>query len=251
MSNIFDVGDEVATLDHRRTGFVVDTITDRTVMVQWDDEAFCRLLHTDTLIRPDYVTLVRNPKQRKTLLGSAAWIVGMALLVTSVMWMASNSAKAEPVTRSGAPYGGCKEVVQDPPRMTHTEGAAWCREHGWTIQPRLVVGPHGTVRYHRLPSCTYEDGSGSPLPCSWNIRSGDGNGIGLAYWIGVHHHTHWVWAHSPVSGHPHRQWVDSGLADALAEGFDGPTVRHQWEHCYFQVGATSTVRCPSGFRVAS
>jgi hypothetical protein len=120
----------------------------------------------------------------------------------------------------------------------------WCRAHGWTILPRLIVGPHAVVRYDRLPHCREEDGSGpQSLPCTYNILRGnerpDGNGLGLSYWIDRHHHTHYVWPAQPL-GHP----VWQALGDALAEG----EKQERWERCWLDENHTH-VRCPDGFEI--
>lgn len=90
------------------------------------------------------------------------------------------------------PYGGCDEAWQAP----QSTGAQDCRDHGWVVRHRLVVGPHHWVHYSTLPSCTFEDGSGSRLPCSWNFRSTDGNGVGDKFYVTGsswnHHRVHYV-----------------------------------------------------------
>lgn len=88
-----------------------------------------------------------------------------------------------------APYGGCVEAWQAP----QSEGAEDCREHGWTVRARLVVGPQRVVRYTALPHCRYEDGSGQRSACTWNVGpQQDGNGRGLAYWIDRQDRVHYV-----------------------------------------------------------
>jgi hypothetical protein len=81
-------------------------------------------------------------------------------------------------TPTGRPYGGCGEAWQAP----QSDGAAWCRDRGWMVRARVVIGPHRWVHFTSLPHCTFEDGSGGPRPCTWNVgRPIDGNGIGRAY----------------------------------------------------------------------
>jgi hypothetical protein len=75
--------------------------------------------------------------------------------------------------------------------------ARTCRAEGWLIDTMLAVSPHGVVKRTYLPACTFEDGSGGPLPCSWNFTHEDGNGQGLAYWITKSRHVHYVWARTP------------------------------------------------------
>lgn len=73
------------------------------------------------------------------------------------------------------PYGGCKEAWQAP----HSAGAQDCRDHGWVVRARVVVGPRGYVRYLRAPACRTEDGPG---PCFWDARS-RGNGQGSSFFL--------------------------------------------------------------------
>lgn len=111
-------------------------------------------------------------------------VLGWAVILTS--------APAYAETDWSQPYGGCDEAWQAP----HSIGADQCRAHGWTVRSRLVVGPHRWVHYSTLASCTFEDGSGSHLPCSWNFRRTDGNGIGDRFYVTgsswSHHRVHYV-----------------------------------------------------------
>jgi len=73
-----------------------------------------------------------------------------------------------------------------------------CRDLGWTVTRHIVTNPHGVVKASTLPGCTFEDGSGGPLPCGWNLLGLDtGNNRGLAYWIGTGRHIHYVWQQTP------------------------------------------------------
>jgi hypothetical protein len=79
---------------------------------------------------------------------------------------------------AGPTYGGCGEAWQAP----SSQGAAWCRGHGWIVRARIVIGPHRYVHMTALPHCRFEDGSGQRSACTWNVgRPIDGNGIGRAY----------------------------------------------------------------------
>jgi len=145
-------------------------------------------------------------------------------------------------SESVPPYGGCVEGWQAP----RSEGADWCRDHGWTIRKRLIVGPHGVVRMHRLPHCAFDEAQ--EQPCTWNIgRRIDGNGIGLSFWS-AHGNLHYVWPNNPVRSNvgPRIHWVRQPLADALAEG-DQPGRR--WERCVTngRHAAVITVACPDGY----
>ena len=93
---------------------------------------------------------------------TVALAVAGGLILWALLWMLvpQGADAAEPVQR--APYGGCAEVLQDFPAYLHTEGADWCRDHGWTIRRHLVVGPHGVVRYNTMTPCDWEDDTSGP-----------------------------------------------------------------------------------------
>lgn len=59
--------------------------------------------------------------------------------------------------------------------------AKTCREAGWTVTSRYLLTPGRVPVYIDLPSCGYEDGSTDRTACTWNVNSGDGNGVGLRY----------------------------------------------------------------------
>lgn len=144
-----------------------------------------------------------------------------------------------------APYGGCEEAWQAP----QSKGAQACRASGWTVRARISVNKHGVVRAHRLPSCEHEDGSGSKAACSWNIRSRDGNGSGLALWYDPANRAHFVWRSNPTYNRDGWQWTDRRLARALAST-EGHSVRF-WRRCVVKYGDTTRVRCADGTRVTS
>lgn len=78
-------------------------------------------------------------------------------------------------------------------RHPHSVTADTCRDHGWTVLPRLVVTPARVVAHTTLPHCREEDGSAQRSRCTWNIGSRvDGNGIGRAFWVDRHDHIHYV-----------------------------------------------------------
>jgi hypothetical protein len=84
-------------------------------------------------------------------------------IVLVVLWATS------PPANSHQPYGGCAEGWQAP----RSTGADHCRDHGWTVRKRFVIGPAGVVRYISLRPCPSED-SGN---CYWDAGSrGDGRG---------------------------------------------------------------------------
>lgn len=118
---------------------------------------------------------------------------------------------------------------------------------------RLWVSPHGVVQHSTLPHCRYENGSGggeANLPCTWNVGPPrNGNGHGLAYWVGRDHRGHYVWNLDPTIG-TERRWVTRELADALAEGAGPHADTRPWERCVFTArgpeGLRIRVRCPDG-----
>lgn len=147
-----------------------------------------------------------------------------------------------------APYGGCKEASQ--PGMSHTRAAADCRRHGWVIRPRIVVGPHGVLRYSALPKCRFEDGSGQRSACSWNFGwTAHEAGPGSTLWNDRRNRAHYVWPSSPAN-HGWR-WVTSEQADVLAESMVSDAGTRRWEQCVIKIGATTVVACPDGESVTS
>ena len=154
------------------------------------------------------------------------------------------------------PYGGCVEGHDYP----HSAGAAWCRDHGWVIKPRLVVGPHGRVHFVSLPLCREEDGSGQRSACTWNFGPGPeglyhphghtGDDQGLSYWVGVNDRVHYVW--NWTAGDPRPEgwtWVSQELGDALAEG---EQYEPNWEACITRPRhGLAQVACPDGFGLSA
>lgn len=110
----------------------------------------------------------------------------------------------------------------------------------------LQVNRHRVVLGSSLAHCHYEDGSGGPRPCTWNVgQPVDGNGIGLAYWVGRHFHVHYVWAHSPVQGHPANHWLTRRERVEFRHHADGNHHR-PWNRCYLHTAGTDRVNCPNG-----
>jgi len=87
----------------------------------------------------------------------------------------------------------------------------------------IITTRHAVYVSSDLPPCTYEDGSGGPLPCIW-LGDTMGNGRGLSYWVDRQHTPHWFWATSPRRGA--WQWanVEQRSADALPNGTVWRTV---------------------------
>lgn len=107
------------------------------------------------------------------------------------------------------------------------------RQLGWHFTKYLAVTKHKVVRAWTIAPCTFEDGSGGPLPCGWNLggmRTGDGKGA--AYWIDRHRNLHYVWDGQPVkpdAAHwpsPHQRH----LLDVTRACWVNRTAPHQWRH---------------------
>ena len=158
-------------------------------------------------------------------------------------------------TRWQQPYGGCVEGHNYP----HSQGADECRDHGWTVRQRLVVGPHGVVRFASLPLCREEDGSGQRSACTWNFGPGPeglyhphghtGDDQGLAFWVDRHDRVHYVWGwYSPITGR--WAWVNQELGDALAEGEQQEP--NNWRACMYRWRhGLAQVACPDGFGLSA
>lgn len=70
----------------------------------------------------------------------------------------------------------------------------------------ITVNSHGVVTSSTLPTCTVEDGSSGPRPCTWNIGPEFTPDDGLSYWVGDLGGFAYVWNGSPLAGHPERTW---------------------------------------------
>jgi hypothetical protein len=164
----------------------------------------------------------------------------LLLTLATVLTLATGPAQSAEL----APYGGCDEAWQAP----QSDGADWCRDHGWTVTTRLVIGPRGVVRFTSLPHCRVEDASNGPVPCTWNVGPRvDGNGVGLSFVAFDREAYRYVWPASPRVGSWY--WVTrSALANHLRVNYPN---RSAWSECVartrFADGAV-TVRCPDGWR---
>jgi hypothetical protein len=65
----------------------------------------------------------------------------------------------------------------------------------------IAINEHGVVTASSLPTCTIENGSSGPLPCTWNV--GPNAGSGLSYWVGTQGNYGYVWNGSPLTGSRH------------------------------------------------
>ena len=188
--------------------------------------------------------------KRKSLVALAT---GLAL---SAIGLGATASRADAATWQ-QPYGGCVEGHNYP----HSQGAAECRAHGWTVRQRLVVGPHDRVRFVSLPLCREEDGSGQRSACTWNFGPGPeglyhphghtGDDRGLSFWVDRKDRVHYVWNWTAGDPRPDGwKWVSSELGDALAEG-----EQHEdnWEGCITNGVHHHRIRvaCPDGFGLSA
>lgn len=117
--------------------------------------------------------------------------------------------------------------------------------HGTIHTARLDVNRHALVQRTTLPHCRYEDGSGQASACTWNVGPGrDGDGKGLAYWVGHDDRAHYVWSTDPVVSHPARSWVGKAAARVLSV-YTNP--HRNWHRCWLAPhGDVAKVACPNG-----
>lgn len=100
---------------------------------------------------------------------------------------------------------------------------------GWTITSGLVISPHRVVWEHDIAPCTFNDGSGGPLPCGENMGR-----RGLAYWIDRSRKVHYVWGRRPspiVTGVAH--WAtrsERGLLAITKACWVEHPARDRWVH---------------------
>lgn len=117
----------------------------------------------------------------------------LALVPLAALAFTQSEAQANPV-----PYGGCKEAGVNP----QSDGARWCREHGWIVRARFTVDPYGRATTG-LPALKREDGT-------------------IGYWDAVHRGNHRGDGYIALPGrlvfvdfvngtrvttHPHGRWV--------------------------------------------
>lgn len=195
----YDVGDYVTTLDHRRSGTVMDVFTNGELMILWDDENICRLVSEREVTPPTYLTVFRAPKQRRSLLRTVAFAVAAGVVTVSALWLATPAKAAGLVTSSGPSDAMCiasrHQAVTHHPEVNTVRTD--CIRHGWIVRPRIVVGPHDHVRFNTMPRCINEDGSylkpgfdhwvgprsvGLQRHCFWNAHE-RGNGRGTSYFL--------------------------------------------------------------------
>ena len=173
----------------------------------------------------------------------AAVVCGAAALLLSatVVVLAGGPARS---LAPAEPFGGCAEAWQAP----RSPGAEACRDRGYTVSARWLVGPRGVVLHSTLPHCRHEDGSGGRRPCTWNVgRRTDGNGGGLAYKVRRDMSVRYVWATRPtVAGW---RWVSLREARRLAREVTGPRERRSvrgWQRCVIRHGTLTWVKCADG-----
>ena len=108
-------------------------------------------------------------------------VITTALVVTLFMLANAPRAQADDVP----PYGGCAEAMD----YSNTEGADWCRDHGYVVTRHIVVSPNKYVLAWDMPACAGENSRKGP--CRWNFGGNTGNGEGRKYWVnrnGVRHY---------------------------------------------------------------
>lgn len=178
----------------------------------------------------------------------AAVVAGAAALLggATVLVLAGGPARSLEHADARQPYGGCAEAWQAP----RSPGAQQCRELGYAISARFLVSPRGVVLHSSLRHCAYEDGSGGPRPCTWNVGTRrDGNGRGLAYKVRRDFSVRYVWAESPAGDG--WRWVGERMAGKLGDRFTRPGDRRSvaaWQRCVIRHADTTRVKCPDGSR---
>jgi hypothetical protein len=154
----------------------------------------------------------------------ACWITVALISAGAAVILVQGSAKASTVGNKD-----CWAALEDRSLVKP------CRRLGWTITHHLVISRHKAVRAYDLDPCTFEDGSGGPLPCGWNIGAmPTGDREGRAFWVSPTRHLHYVWGRQPtviLTGWAH--WARPGERDRLDIGkacWVRRIARHRWRH---------------------
>jgi len=106
--------------------------------------------------------------------------------ITAATLAACAAATAPEPALACPPPNPCVSAWQQPRSTLATD----CRIDGWTVRPRIVVGPRHWVRYSSMPHCRVED---TGALCTWNVGvPQDGNGDGLSFWRDIHGAPHYV-----------------------------------------------------------
>lgn len=150
----------------------------------------------------------------------------MAIVIAgTIVWsgaILASARSAEPVTNAD-----CVHALDDRSLVKPCE-----RNLGWHITRHLAMTRHQVVRAHNIAPCTFEDGSGGPLPCGWNfggMHTGDGEG--RVYWVGKARHIHYVWDGQPKPERAH--WPSGAERKRLAITKACWVIRvgpHQYRH---------------------
>jgi hypothetical protein len=128
------------------------------------------------------------------ILSTIGQVIGVAVTTAALSLSGNAVAMTSPVTGTDAHCISARH-------HTHSAQAKGCRENGWVIRPRIVVGPYGHVRFNRMPPCRYEDGTypsasprhnhiGMQRHCFWNAQE-RGNGRGDSFYIDHPGSPHW------------------------------------------------------------
>lgn len=137
----------------------------------------------------------KPPRQRRLGWGHLMFAVFLVVALWAVAILASI-----PKAHADIPPGhtvtnrDCWAALED------SDLVAPCEALGWQVvaQHHLLLTRRDVVRASDIAPCTFEDGSGGPLPCGWNIGSmHTGNDRGLAYWVSLNHRINYVWGRQP------------------------------------------------------
>lgn len=104
--------------------------------------------------------------------------VGLAVAAVTAIAAGTYAAIVEKAD-AAEPYGGCDEAGQSA-LTVNSDGADWCRDHGWTVTRTIVIDPNGWVRATSLSACPTDEAEGGP--CLWNARR-QGNHRGQSFWL--------------------------------------------------------------------
>ena len=122
------------------------------------------------------------------------WFLVASVSAAAMVIILAGTAKADIPPGHVVTDRDCFMALEDPALV------APCRALGWTVTARhhLLLDRHDVTRAWSIRPCTFEDASGGPLPCGWNIGSlSTGNGEGRAYWVDRSRHFHYVWGRYP------------------------------------------------------
>lgn len=129
--------------------------------------------------------------KRNDPVAAATWLVIIPFVLVTFWggaWLTVANAGKAFGTETVAAADHCANIAAELPTLTDVQD---CRDAGWTVRPRLLVGPAGKVFLNRLPECRHEDGSGQRAACYWDA-SERGNLTGRDYWLDRRDRVHFV-----------------------------------------------------------